>query len=424
MKYGLLVHGPTTNLGDDIQSYAISQFLPQIDYIIDREKINSFVSEDEEPVATVMSAWWMWHKWNWPPSKYIYPHFVGFHYSDNEKAKQAGCPVDYKYLSGVGADYLNAYGPIGCRDYFTKQKMEENGVKAEFSGCITLTLPQQKIIKPEKEYICLVDVTPKVEQKVREMLKDTDIEIKTVCHDIDQKANQQLSWEERSKNVEETLTLYQNAKCVLTRRLHCALPCLAMGVPTLLVIHTLESIRFIPYYDWLHCCKPEDFISGDYKYDLMNPPANKTEHMETRNALIKSVQDFVASAKDINATADELNRMPHSEKAIAKWRNKKMKETLVIWCKDTKKDLEQIHTLTEQYNTLKAKKNAGKEVKLRPVYKIDYELNPYKVFWHLLRKPIDVQNKELEKLMLTFLRGMRKNYKEIKYLQDGIKKLS
>ena len=29
----------------------------------------------------------MWHKWNWPPSKYIMPLYVGMHYTDNELAQ-------------------------------------------------------------------------------------------------------------------------------------------------------------------------------------------------------------------------------------------------------------------------------------------------------------------------------------------------
>ena len=76
MKYGLLMHKPTTNWGDDIQSYAIKQFLPHVDYIINREVINTFKPEEEEPVAVIMAAWWMWYKWNWPPSKYVLPYFT------------------------------------------------------------------------------------------------------------------------------------------------------------------------------------------------------------------------------------------------------------------------------------------------------------------------------------------------------------
>lgn len=428
MKYGLLMHGPTTNLGDDIQSYAISQFLPHIDYLIDREKINSFKSENGEPVATVMAAWWMWNKWNWPPSKYIYPHFVGFHYSDNDKAKQAGCPVDYLFLTGIGGKdgYLKEYGPVGCRDYFTRDKLREVGVDAEFSGCITLTLPQQKKIEKKNRYICLVDVAPKVEKKVREMVKGTDIEIKCITHDIDQKVNQKRTWEERSKNVEDVLTIYQNAECVITRRLHCALPCLAMGVPTLLVIHTLESIRFIPYYDWLYCCKPNDFVSGKYKYDILNPPKNKTEHMQTRENLIASVKKFVDEAGQIQKSADEINRMSYSEDEIAVWRNQMMKRTAEIWEENTKSDVDEKKKLFKQYMDLEIKSLRDRKQKIAKQQK---EMKRNSLVkrndsQEFATQSVEKQNQVLEKDMRTYLNDMRTNYKEIKQLQDNIKKLT
>ena len=42
MKYGLLYYKDTDNIGDDIQTYAQSLFLPSIDYIVDRDNIDSF----------------------------------------------------------------------------------------------------------------------------------------------------------------------------------------------------------------------------------------------------------------------------------------------------------------------------------------------------------------------------------------------
>ena len=334
MKYGLLMHKPTTNWGDDIQSYAIKEFLPHVDYIINREKINTFKGDDEKPVAVVMAAWWMWHKWNWPPSKYVLPFFTGFHYSDNKAAKQAGCPANFLFLTGLGGKYMNTYGTVGCRDYFTRDNLRAQGVNAEFSGCITLTLPEQKRVKPEKEYVCIVDVAKSVEDKIRKQLEGTDIEIKRITHNLD-KNHPKKSWKQRMDEVKELLTIYQNAKCVVTRRLHCALPCLAMGVPTLLAIHTLESIRFIPYYDWLHCCLPKQFASGEYEYDVTNPPANPTAHLEARENLINSVKEFVNYAESLgDASADEINKFKKSERTIARWRNKNMKKTAEMWEKE------------------------------------------------------------------------------------------
>ena len=59
MKYGLLYYKDTDNIGDDIQTYAQKQFLPRIDYLIDRESLNLFVPNEKEKVATIMNAWYL-----------------------------------------------------------------------------------------------------------------------------------------------------------------------------------------------------------------------------------------------------------------------------------------------------------------------------------------------------------------------------
>lgn len=426
MKYGLLIHKPTTNIGDDIQSYAIERFLPHIDYLMNREELNSFESKGHEPVATIMAAWWMWKKWNWPPSNDILPYFAGFHYSDNDKAKQAGCPAGYDFLTGLGADYLNAYGPIGCRDYFTEKHLKENGVDAYFSGCITITLPQMPHRDHEREYVCLVDVTPAVEAKVREDLVGTDIEVKVITHELDASVNKELPWEERSRNAEELLTLYQNAKCVLTRRLHCALPCLAMGVPVLLTIHTLESIRFIPYYDWLYCCKPGQYAKGTFEYDVKNPPANKTQHMETRHALTESVKDFVAKTSAAD-DPDSLRKFNASHEEIANWRNSMMLKTSDIWEEDNRKNKAEIAALQGEYNKI-----CPSDVKLsflrnqkRKLKQILNRSSNEQDFKKAMRgKSINEQNVILENRMRKDLSRMRKDYETIKGLRSSIKKAS
>ena len=76
MKFGVVIHKPTMNLGDDIQTYAAAKLLPHVDYQIDREYISDFKSENDEPVAVIMNAWWMWKKWNWPPADCIIPKLL------------------------------------------------------------------------------------------------------------------------------------------------------------------------------------------------------------------------------------------------------------------------------------------------------------------------------------------------------------
>lgn len=56
MKYGVIYYNNTHNLGDDILSYAGKQFLPQVDYYIDREHLDVFIPNEKEYVATIANG--------------------------------------------------------------------------------------------------------------------------------------------------------------------------------------------------------------------------------------------------------------------------------------------------------------------------------------------------------------------------------
>ena len=328
MKYGILLNKNNLNIGDDIQAYATAQFYPKVDYFIDRENMLDFKTDDDKPVAVIMNAWYMWKKWNWPPSKYIYPLFVGFHYADHQLAKQPGSPLKYEFLTGEGGAYLNAWGPVGCRDHFTEKNLKSIGVDAYFSGCITLTLPKQKT-EDRGRYICVVDVDEKVTAQIKKQMKGTGIEVRVMTHN--QKRDADRTWEQREADTVERLTEYQNAICVVTKRLHCALPCLAMEVPVLLVKDMTDDIRFDPYYSFLHWVRPGDFLKGKCDYDFANPPENKPDYKPVREDLIKRCQEFVASVADDERDAGEATKYKASEDTVLKWRIEASEKALEKW---------------------------------------------------------------------------------------------
>ena len=51
MKFGVVIHKPTMNLGDDIQTYAAAKLLPHVDYQIDREYIECMVDVEKMELA-------------------------------------------------------------------------------------------------------------------------------------------------------------------------------------------------------------------------------------------------------------------------------------------------------------------------------------------------------------------------------------
>lgn len=80
MKYGVIYYNNTHNLGDDILSYAGKQFLPQVDYYIDREHLDVFIPNEKEYVATIANGWFLHNCYTFQPSPYIHPLFIGTHF--------------------------------------------------------------------------------------------------------------------------------------------------------------------------------------------------------------------------------------------------------------------------------------------------------------------------------------------------------
>ena len=331
MKYGVLYHRYTKNLGDDIQAYASSLFLPQINYMIDREELDTFKSENDEAVSVIMSAWMFRKKWNWPPAPAIYPLFVGMHMI-RKTIKGKASPLVSEPFKGIGGDYLRSYGPIGCRDMPTANFFKKLSIDSFFSGCITLTLPNFKKETLEKEYICLVDLPPNVEKKIKDKLKDEDIEVRTYTHinKDEKKPFHNLTWEERSKNVEKRLKIYQNAKCVVTIRLHATLPCLAMNVPVLWVLRDPKWTRFSPYREWARIVSPNDIIKDNYDFDFVNPTPNPKDYQKTRENLIKTIKNFIEKNKDIH-TISEFIKTSYTEEEKKEWQFNLMKTALDKW---------------------------------------------------------------------------------------------
>ena len=334
MKYGLLVNENNKNIGDDIQAYAESRFLPRVDAIVDRERLDTYqLGDGTEPVALIMGAWFMWRKYNWPPSNQIVPLNVGYHHFDRMEdpvaCKAYAAPIWHEHYAGVGGQWFKDHGQVGCRDMYTQRVLEEAGIPSYFSGCVTLTLPKQPETPDKDTYIVCVDLAPKVEQKVRELVGDR-FEIRKTTHSTPNIKG--ASWEEREARVREYLTLYQNAKYVVTRRLHVALPCLAMGTPVMVIqsIRMNDPNRFEPYKKWLHYCRNTTFLKEGYPdFDFQNGTPNSTKHLKYRKKLEKTISEFVRYCED---NADKpiafFNSPSYSEQECADWQLNLRQEAL------------------------------------------------------------------------------------------------
>ncbi len=132
-----------------------------------------------------------------------------------------------------------------------------------------------------------------------------------------------VSWKVRARRVEKYLALYQNAKYVVTRRLHVALPCLAMGVPVMCIQgkNMNDPNRFDPYKKWLHFCNNNEFLQNGYPgFDFVNGTPNKKDYLLARNELIGRIKTFIEYCES-NADKDAtfFNRRSYTEAQKKAW---------------------------------------------------------------------------------------------------------
>lgn len=253
MKYGLMVYEDTyrgTNIGDYIQSIAARQYLPTVDYLINREKLNSV----NDSVKLIMNGWFTHCPQNWPPSKTIQPLFVAFHVNSSHAEK---------LLTDENINYLKKYQPIGCRDQYTVELLQEKGIEAYFSGCLTLTLDKYKVIDPSEKNDNIYIVDPLfnlygfhevftsfrfasayiLKGYFHQSFKRKNLLKKIISNQIRKRAVYRYHMikpnhydeKKRFEIAESLIKEYAHAKLVITSRIHCALPCLALGTPVIFI---------------------------------------------------------------------------------------------------------------------------------------------------------------------------------------------
>lgn len=280
MRYGLLSYS-TTNLGDEIQSIAARRFLPAVDCLVDRDHLNA---PDIPDCKLILNGWHTHRPENWPPSPAIDPLLISFHLTNEVFSRNInGINPTATLLKGKNLEYLKQHGPVGTRDTYTRDLLRNAGVDAYFSGCLTLTLGngEQRI---RGEYVCASDLNPAQVAALRE---------RTRAPVIENTPNAAPGpFDERMTQAERLLDVYANARCVVTTRLHCALPCLAFGTPVLLLTTADDKYRFSGLLDLLRHCTASKFIKGRAGFDLDHPTPNARDFLRLREDLIARVSAF------------------------------------------------------------------------------------------------------------------------------------
>lgn len=301
------------NVGDDIQVVAAKRFYNDFKYI-NKYKLAYY---NGEPAKIIMNGWFCHADMDWPPSDDLKPKYISFHI--NSAAEQ-------RMLNENGVNYLKAHEPIGCRDITTLAMLKKHNVQAYYSACITLTLQRSRFTQNlKRKGVIINDISYKKTRylnkniikfflkgdfkKLRTYKKNTKLIKNFVLNSFNEsdisytKHSLPLNSEDRDiryKTGENLLTKYAEAELVITSRIHCALPCLALGTPVIFIDdslnHSSERSRLDGLIDFFHIVK----IEGNHlvipkeitQLDSLKSLRNKETYKEFRDLIISKLKDF------------------------------------------------------------------------------------------------------------------------------------
>ena len=210
------------NLGDEIQSIAAKRILKNIDGYVSRERLNKII----EPCIVSLNGFFL-DSPNWPPSKYVIPIPFAFHVS--KKYEKLIC-------SDQGIQYLKNYEPIGCRDLESSNILKKHGINSFYSKCLTLTLDKRNA-DPAEGKVYIVGVTDNLQRIIPNHIKSKAIYVNQSKIELPN-----VKQFNRRLIAEDLLTEYKNnASLVITSRIHCAMPCIAMGIPVIFLYSSTKK---------------------------------------------------------------------------------------------------------------------------------------------------------------------------------------
>ena len=252
IHYAISWQPHSDNLGDDLRTLAATQLMPRIDRLLDGDCLDAPLDglTGDDRVIALLSGNVIRDNAHWLPEKHIVPVCVGVHLSQEDVW---GTP--FAQLDGAGKAYLAACAPIGCRDQRTLRLMEGTGIPHQLTACLTLTLRRPQV--SQQNYICCVDVPDEVVKTLQDYA--AGVEIHQLTHQLTAPSH---DFDARMNNARQQLRIYAGARFVVTRRLHCAMACLAMGTPVILLYNSdYEDVsRFAPMDQMVRTLPVEDFL--------------------------------------------------------------------------------------------------------------------------------------------------------------------
>ncbi len=265
IKYAIYIV-KTANLGDNAQGYVLEDIydkmgIPKEDVVfLSRENIEIVLQECDHLILPMVAA------------DIMYLDFVEACLQLGVQDKISFLPISIgqtrwtvrneeglRRFENVIHHFIS---PIGCRDYDSASLYSALGYEVYVNGCITNTFPVRKAGNYNDIYI--IDIPEKLENYIPDEIKDKAIRL---TQKYDYVSGEAESHYKVCKARYELLR--DTAKLVITYRYHIATPCVAMGIPVIMVEN----------------CDPNQHWTFDQRFPSLNPyiPYYKKEEFSQIN---------------------------------------------------------------------------------------------------------------------------------------------
>ena len=276
MKYGIIVTTPIKdngdldfiNIGDQIQALNILSLyeemgIPTNDIVYIEFRDIPTYNDDYLllPININLSLNWVVNIFPLPSR--IIPVFLGLSFFASDPL-----PVELK-------EYFRKFEPIGCRDEATLITMRKNGINAFLYGCVSLLLPRRQ--DKRNDMIYMVDVPESFIDYAHEWIETNSSRIVFQSHIVTDKRVHDVDY---AINLsKEYVQCYKdNASLVISSRLHCIAPCVAMGIPVIAVSDNISPrMSFIDKFVTYNT--PEMYASIDFEGTL---PDSSVEYIKDK----------------------------------------------------------------------------------------------------------------------------------------------
>ena len=301
MDYHYLIEGRRrNNLGDVLQGMVAQQFLPQSSTAVDRERTREMSAV--APSLLLANGWFIHDRHSFPPPEAVIPIYLSMHIDNLRWLRQPEVRA-----------HLRRHAPIGCRDRKTLLLLWGWGIPAYYSGCLTLTTNTLAIkALPGSGERLLVDgidhpLPPAVVDALERLLGGA---LTRISHDVPNPEGEFDDYSNRAVQVVSgLLARYRSASLVVTNKIHCALPCLALGVPVLLIHPHSRERRLDPVRELIRIWSYSEILAAEN----LPMPIVRQELLERRRRLL------VALVRE--SVKRRCNVVRHPETVEQRWLN-------------------------------------------------------------------------------------------------------